>query len=108
MEARSRKGRCAVAGKNAKKAPPKTRGKVKEGRRTKVAKNTIALIGKALGIEKMDGAVIQDCLFRVSEDKAPVCVLIQELEFRQVGSLLVIQPKPTSTIEAVMGHLPSE
>ncbi len=97
-----------MAGKKAKKAPPKTQGKAREGRRTKVAKNTLAIIGSALGIEKLDGAVIQDCLFRVTEKKAPVCVLIQELEFRQVGSLLVIQPKPTATIEASMGFQPSE
>ncbi len=85
-----------------KKSPPKTRAKMEGGRRNRVAKNTLAMIGKALGVDKLDGAVVQDCLFRVIENKAPICVLIQGLEFRQVGSLLVIQPKPKATIEAAM------
>lgn len=81
--------------KKKKKAPPKRRKPKKVG-------ETLALVGGAVGINNLDGAVVQDCLFRVTEKKAPVCVLIQGLEFRQVGSLLVIQPKPEATIEAAM------
>jgi len=62
----------------------------------------LGLVGDVIGINNLDSAVVQDCLFRVVEKKAPLCVLIQGLEFRQVGSLLVIQPKPKGTIEAAM------
>lgn len=78
---------------------PKTRAKRKK---PKTTKEMLSLVGEALRLQELDGAVVQDCLFRVVEKKAPLCVLIQGLEFRQVGSLLVIQPKPKATIEAAM------
>ncbi len=82
-----------------KKSAPKTRAKRKKVRTTA---ETLCLIGEALRLQELGGAVVQDCLFRVTENKAPICLLIQGLEFRQVGSLLVIQPKPKGTIEAAM------
>lgn len=82
-----------------KKSPPKTRAKRKKGKTTR---ETLSLVGDVIGINNLDSAVVQDCLFRVVEKKAPLCVLIQGLEFRQVGSLLVIQPKPKATIEAAI------
>lgn len=102
-------GRKRSKGKSApRKSPPKTRAKVKRRKEPRGTKQTLALVGDAIGINNMDGAVVQDCHFSIVEDKAPICILIQGIEFRQVGSLLLVQPKPPATIEAKIGHPPLE